>query len=95
MNKENYEQKPAESQENTSGLSQKPEALNQTDVLRQQVSKIAHDMNNSLTAILGYSQLLLGSDIPPDVRKKLEAISKEAQRIAKLVKDLPRANVSS
>ncbi|MBI3891419.1 MAG: response regulator [Candidatus Wallbacteria bacterium] len=52
-------------------------------------SGVAHDFNNVLTAIIGYSNLILGA-MPPDntFRPDTEAILRAAQRAAGLTKQL-------
>ena len=49
---------------------------------------VAHEINNPLTSVLGYSEMLMRSDIPEQFRKDVETISVEAQRAAKIVKNL-------
>jgi len=51
-------------------------------------SGIAHELNNPLTSILGFSDLLLGKDIPDDVKEDLRVINREAQRTAGVVRNL-------
>jgi PAS domain S-box-containing protein len=50
---------------------------------------VAHDLNNLLTGLVGYPDLLL-SKLPPDspARKGLEAIRKSGQKAATIVQDL-------
>ena len=48
----------------------------------------AHELNNPLAAILGFSQLLLRRRMPLEDRSALEAIHHEAMRSATIVKDL-------
>jgi signal transduction histidine kinase len=38
--------------------------------------------------VIGFSELLLSGDIPADIRGEVDIISKEAQRAARIVKDL-------
>lgn len=51
-------------------------------------SGIAHELNNPLTSVLGFSQLLLGQDMPDDVKEDVKVIYSEAQRAAEVVKNL-------
>jgi signal transduction histidine kinase/CheY-like chemotaxis protein len=48
----------------------------------------AHELNNPLAAIMGFSQLLLRQRMPLEDRSALEAIHHEAMRSATIVKDL-------
>ena len=48
----------------------------------------AHELNNPLTSVIGFSQLLMERDIPDDVREDLQLIYNEAQRAAKVTKNL-------
>jgi two-component system NtrC family sensor kinase len=49
---------------------------------------IAHELNNPLTAVLGFSDLLLGRDFPADVKEDLETINQESRRAINIVKGL-------
>ncbi len=50
---------------------------------------IAHEMNNPLTGVIGFSDLLLErEDLPEDVREDLKVINREANRTAEVVKNL-------
>jgi len=51
-------------------------------------SGIAHELNNPLTSIIGFSQLLLDKDISDDVKNDLKIIYSEARRTAEVVKSL-------
>jgi len=55
----------------------------------EMASGVAHEINNPLTGVIGYAQLLMDrKDIPPDIRKDLEAINDGAQRVANIVQRL-------
>ncbi len=55
----------------------------------QLVSGVAHEVNNPLTAILGFADLLMGnSEIPESARKDLRVILQEAQRTKQIVQNL-------
>ena len=51
-------------------------------------SGVAHEINNPLTGIIGFSQLLLRRSTDEKVRQDLEKIHNEAQRVAKIVANL-------
>jgi two-component system, NtrC family, sensor kinase len=55
----------------------------------QLVSGVAHEVNNPLTAILGFADLLMeSSDLPDTARKDLRVILQEAQRTKQIVQNL-------
>lgn len=55
----------------------------------QLVSGVAHEVNNPLTAILGFSDLLLNDvSLPDHARKDLRVIMQEAQRTKTIVQNL-------
>jgi PAS domain S-box-containing protein len=55
----------------------------------QLVSGVAHEVNNPLTAILGFADLLLENpDLPDNARKDIRVILQEAQRTKQIVQNL-------
>ncbi|HET6373155.1 MAG TPA: ATP-binding protein [Candidatus Polarisedimenticolia bacterium] len=52
------------------------------------VSGVAHELNNPLAGVIGYSQLLMKSDTDEKVRRGLEKINREAERCKKIVQNL-------
>jgi two-component system NtrC family sensor kinase len=54
----------------------------------QLVGGAAHELNNPLTAMLGYSELLATTDLNPQQRALSEKISQQAKRIRTLVSSL-------
>jgi PAS domain S-box-containing protein len=55
----------------------------------QLVSGVAHEVNNPLTAILGFADLLMENpEIPESARKDLRVILQEAQRTKQIVQNL-------
>jgi PAS domain S-box-containing protein len=51
-------------------------------------SGAAHELNNPLTSVIGFSQLLIERDIPDDIREDVSIIYSQAQRAAEVVKNL-------
>ncbi len=54
----------------------------------QLVSGVAHELNNPLTGVMGFSQLLLARDLDDSVRGPIQTIYGEAERAAKIVQNL-------
>jgi PAS domain S-box-containing protein len=55
----------------------------------QLVSGVAHEVNNPLTAILGFADLLMENpDLPESARRDLKVILQEAQRTKQIVQNL-------
>jgi PAS domain S-box-containing protein len=72
-------------------LKQMEQQLIMTDRLAsigELVSGIAHELNNPLTGVIGFSQLLMEKEVDEDIREDLVVVAGEAQRAAKIVKNL-------
>jgi PAS domain S-box-containing protein len=54
----------------------------------QLAAGVAHEINNPLTGVIGFSHLMLSRDIPEDIKQDLQVIHSEAQRVAKIVENL-------
>lgn len=54
----------------------------------EMVSGVAHELNNPLTAILGYAQLLQSRDLGPDSVEDLQRVERQARRAAKIIQNL-------
>jgi len=51
-------------------------------------SGVAHEINNPLTGVIGYAELLMQEDVPEHVKDDLAVIHDGAQRVAGIVKGL-------
>jgi signal transduction histidine kinase/ActR/RegA family two-component response regulator/putative methionine-R-sulfoxide reductase with GAF domain len=54
----------------------------------QLVSGVAHELNNPLTSIIGYAQILQSTDLPVTAKNDLNRIVEQAQRSARIVQNL-------
>ncbi len=51
-------------------------------------SGVAHELNNPLTSVFGFSELLLAKDLPDDAMQCVRTIHSEAMRTARIVQSL-------
>ena len=54
----------------------------------QLISGVAHELNNPLSVIIGYGQLLATRQLPDNVRRPLQMIVQQGDRMAKIVHNL-------
>jgi signal transduction histidine kinase/CheY-like chemotaxis protein len=54
----------------------------------QLVSGVAHELNNPLSVVIGYGQLLLSRGVPEEARRPIEAIVAQGARMAKIIQSL-------
>ncbi|MFC1953836.1 ATP-binding protein, partial [Chloroflexota bacterium] len=47
---------------------------------------IAHEINNPLTGVVGFAELLIKRDLPEDIRKDVEMIAEGGRRVAEVVR---------
>jgi len=80
-----------ESKENLDQLQRAQSQLLQKERLAgigQLVSGVAHELNNPLTAVMGYSDLLKDEADEGDAQKKLERLGLEARRMKRIIDNL-------
>jgi PAS domain S-box-containing protein len=69
-------------------LEQKAQLASRLASVGEMASGIAHEINNPLTGVIGYAQLLLQGELPENIRKDLETINDGAQRVANVIQRL-------
>ena len=56
----------------------------------QLVSGVAHELNNPLTAVLGYTELMTDYHLQPEVARDLGIVRREANRMKRIIENLLR-----
>ena len=56
--------------------------------IRELAAGVAHEINNPLTVVAGFAEVLLDKDLPPDLGDYVQRIYLESQRAAKVVSNL-------
>ncbi|MBN2186496.1 MAG: PAS domain S-box protein [Dehalococcoidia bacterium] len=70
-------------------LERKSQVTNRMAVVGEMASGIAHEINNPLTGVVGFAQLLADrKDLPEDVREQLKIIHEGGHRVANIIKGL-------
>jgi len=69
-------------------LEQKAQLASRLASVGEMASGIAHEINNPLTGVIGFAQLLMQKDIPEDIRDDVKIINDGTQRVASIVKRL-------
>lgn len=49
---------------------------------------VAHEINNPLTSVIGYSEMVFHKELPENISEDIQTIYEEAQRAAKIVQNL-------
>jgi len=67
-------------------LERKAQLASRLATVGEMASGVAHEINNPLTGVIGYAQLLMQrQDIPEDIKKDLKVINDGGQRVAGIV----------
>ena len=69
-------------------LEQQAQVASRLATVGEMASGIAHEINNPLTAVIGYADLVLERDIPQEVKEDVRIIHNGAKRVADIVKRL-------
>ena len=70
-------------------MEQKAQLASRLASVGEMAAGIAHEINNPLTGVIGYAQLLMQrKEVPEDIREDLEVIYNGGQRVASIVKRL-------
>ncbi|MCP2520165.1 PAS domain S-box protein [Candidatus Aminicenantes bacterium AC-335-K20] len=56
--------------------------------VRQMLGGITHQLNNPLSTLMGYVEMLLNTEVSEDIKQKLMIIYENAERCGKIIKDL-------
>ncbi|HXH27896.1 MAG TPA: ATP-binding protein, partial [Candidatus Polarisedimenticolia bacterium] len=62
--------------------------MEKLSAIGQLISGVTHELNNPLSGIMGFAQLVMSTEINPKARKNLERIYNEAVRCHKIVQNL-------
>jgi two-component system NtrC family sensor kinase len=69
-------------------LEQQLQQTEKLSTIGKLVAGVAHELNNPLTTIIGYSSLLQQGDLPDETQTDLNVIFRQAQRAKVIVRDL-------
>jgi len=77
------ERKKAE--EDRRQLEQRAHLMSRLASIGEMAAGIAHEINNPLTTVIGFAELLGKKKLPDDIRKNVEFIHRDGQRIATII----------
>jgi len=80
--------KAVEAQEKERQLQQELNITSRLASIGEVAAGIAHEINNPLTGVIGFAQMLAQMDVPEDIREAVEVIDDGAKRTAGIVEKL-------
>jgi len=69
-------------------MEQKAQLASRLATVGEMAAGIAHEINNPLTGVIGFAQLLIQQDVSEDIKRQLAVINDGAQRVSGIVKRL-------
>ena len=76
-------------EEERAEIERKAQVASRLALVGEMASGIAHEINNPLTGVVGFAQLLAGrEDLPEDVREELKVIHEGGERVSNIVQGL-------
>jgi PAS domain S-box-containing protein len=67
-------------------LREKAEMSNRLAAIGEMAAGIAHEINNPLTGVIGFSELLLTENLAPEIKEQLQIIADGSHRVKDIVK---------
>jgi len=67
-------------------LREKAEISSRLAAVGEMAAGIAHEINNPLTGVIGFSELLLTENLPPNIKEQLQIIADGSHRVKEIVR---------